>query len=296
MPYQIELGESVEKAVRRIAANQLDHALAALDDADDSFDAVVHEVRRRCKRLRAVVRLVRPSLAEFHERDAWLRDTAAPLSHARDAAVLRATHRRIVTNVGSGVDLPALAQALGIDGPGEASMADAHRAALAEVKERLELMRASVHRWRLGDHGFSAVRAGLRLAYARSRRAMNRAQSSQSPADCHRWRKRVKYHMFQMRILRELWPQAMQARETAATELGDLLGAAHDLANYRETVDAARAGCGRDRSLVALQRAATELEQEMLARSWPIGQRLFVLAPGVFVAELEAYWDAWRRS
>jgi hypothetical protein len=102
--------------------------------------------------------------------------------------------------------------------------------------------------------------------------------------------------MFQMRILRELWPQAMQARETAATELGDLLGAAHDLANYRETVDAAQAGCGCGRSLVALQRAATELEQEMLARSWPIGQRLFVLAPGVFVAELEAYWDAWRRS
>ncbi|HSG63837.1 MAG TPA: CHAD domain-containing protein, partial [Gammaproteobacteria bacterium] len=88
MSYHIESGESVENAVRRIAASQLDYALAALEAADGGFDAAVHEVRRRCKRLRAVMRLVRGSMAEFDARDQWLRDTSGLLSHTRDAAVL----------------------------------------------------------------------------------------------------------------------------------------------------------------------------------------------------------------
>ena len=54
-------GEPVGDGVRRIALGHTDRAIAALgpDFADDPDDAV-HEVRKRCKKIRAMARLVRP--------------------------------------------------------------------------------------------------------------------------------------------------------------------------------------------------------------------------------------------
>ena len=56
MAFQLEATESVRKGVKRIVAKQLDNALQEL--GAPNRDEVVHEIRKRFKRIRAVLRIL----------------------------------------------------------------------------------------------------------------------------------------------------------------------------------------------------------------------------------------------
>src|SRR6056297_195459 len=99
MGYVLERDESVEDGVRRIAREQLDDAVDDLENLidDDPADAV-HDVRKRCKKVRGLVRLVRPSLGEDTYRVAndTARDAGRHLSDLRDATALMETFELVV--------------------------------------------------------------------------------------------------------------------------------------------------------------------------------------------------------
>ncbi|WP_153558836.1 CHAD domain-containing protein [Roseimaritima sediminicola] len=77
MSYQIKREESLEQAVRRIACEQIDKAVAELDDPRLSRPQAVHQLRKRCKKLRGLLRLVRPAMEKTYAKEnACFRDTA----------------------------------------------------------------------------------------------------------------------------------------------------------------------------------------------------------------------------
>ena len=77
MAYRIRTkDDDVEQAVRRIACEQIDRALAEIDDDGLDFARKVHQVRKRCKKLRGLVRLVRPALDAYGRENAAFRDAA----------------------------------------------------------------------------------------------------------------------------------------------------------------------------------------------------------------------------
>ena len=53
---------SLSAGVRRIARGQVEEAIAELDDPALEAGDAIHQVRKRCKKLRGLVRLVRPGL------------------------------------------------------------------------------------------------------------------------------------------------------------------------------------------------------------------------------------------
>src|SRR4051794_11864935 len=89
--YKFAPDEPVEKRFRDIALSQIDAALEAIDRPDEGGRSAVHEVRRRCKKLRGLLRLVRPAFDQFGHENGAIRDAAATLSSARDAEVQRLT-------------------------------------------------------------------------------------------------------------------------------------------------------------------------------------------------------------
>ena len=95
--------ETVESAVRRIACAELDAALAAIRAAERPPGRVVHEVRRRCKALRGLIRLVRPAFPSFAAENAALRDIARQLAGVRDGAVLADTLARLAGSDGAAI-------------------------------------------------------------------------------------------------------------------------------------------------------------------------------------------------
>ena len=100
MGYRFERDETVGDAFRRIARAQSDKALdevgsAAANPADED---AIHDCRKRCKKLRGLIRLVRPALdqATYRAANEAFRDAARELSGLRDAQALLATFDSVV--------------------------------------------------------------------------------------------------------------------------------------------------------------------------------------------------------
>ena len=79
--------DSLQDGLRRIAKSQIKRALEEAAATDDLSEAV-HNVRKRCKKLRALVRLVEPGFSGDPEANRRFRDAARMLSATRDASAL----------------------------------------------------------------------------------------------------------------------------------------------------------------------------------------------------------------
>ena len=80
----------------RIAREQIDKAIAIAEDAGQAPAKRVHEARRRAKKLRALLRLVRPDFSDYAAENAFVRDAARGLSAARDTKVAEDTLDRLL--------------------------------------------------------------------------------------------------------------------------------------------------------------------------------------------------------
>lgn len=107
MAYTFELGKSVQENVRHIAETQVDKAISEIDDSDLSTSATVHQIRNRCKKVRGLIRLVRPCLATYTVENAAFRDSAASLSSVRDAEAILKTHDALIEFYADEIDRSA---------------------------------------------------------------------------------------------------------------------------------------------------------------------------------------------
>jgi len=87
MTYELDPEQPLDAEVRRIATELIDHAVAQIDGTKtapheaihhDVHHEAVHEVRKDCKKLRGLLRLVRPAVPKLYTHEnAAFRDTAA---------------------------------------------------------------------------------------------------------------------------------------------------------------------------------------------------------------------------
>src|SRR5438270_8288086 len=82
MPYRLKKKEPAAEGVKRIAAEQIDHASGQLAQDGDPEKAI-HEARKSVKKTRALLRL-----AEYDAEDKRLRNIGRALSEIRDAAAM----------------------------------------------------------------------------------------------------------------------------------------------------------------------------------------------------------------
>ena len=97
---------NLTEALRRISQDQIDRALASLTGNGDRGEAV-HDARKRLKKLRGLIRLVRPEFKDYKPKNADLRDTARLLSPLRDRTSLVETYDRITADRRPGRRTPA---------------------------------------------------------------------------------------------------------------------------------------------------------------------------------------------
>lgn len=281
----------VAGGIRRIATEQVDRAVAEIESDELDRHAKVHQVRKRCKKLRAALRLVRPAMPAYAEENAFFRDTARPLSDIRDAKVLIRTLQSLTSRLEERVERQPLVAAW------RARLDDdaAADAALATARGRLEEARRRVRSWEIDEEGFAACARGLRKTYARARHAMADALNLATPEAFHDWRKRVKYHGHHTRLLEPIWPDGIGAHRALAEDLSDLLGEEHDLSVLKVVIETApessvQPACGRNELLARIERRRGSLRRT--ARG--AGRRLLAEKPKRLLARWEAYWGAWR--
>ncbi len=297
MSFHLRFDEPFGPQVGALAEVQLTRAIEGLRMPEaDGVDHTVHDVRRRLKKVRALLRLARPAMAGgYGSANADLRDAARDLSALRDAHALIGTFDELVG--ASHVDrvdraaVEAIRRALAT----RASRAVGEEAVnirLRRAVERLEAVRERIPRWRFDDDP-ALLAAGVADTYGRGRAAFRASARSRDDARLHEWRKRAKYGWEHAGLIAAIAPSVMEPLARSLKELADALGDDHDLAVLRQTLRASPEDVG-----VAMADVITVLDAvraDLQDRSLRLGSRVYAEPPGAFARRIGRYRAAWDR-
>lgn len=268
MGNSVKRRERIRAGLRRIAGQQ---ALAireyfqpaGVHDADQEH---IHRVRTAIKKLRALLRLVRPGLPGNRyrrERDT-LRILAQMLAPLRDAEVMTRQLRKLRRQL-SPRDFSALQRIFVKE--------QHHRTALLKPAKMTASIKCrpildEIGNWPLKEFKSRNLYRGLQRAAKKLTAASRQARQSATGENLHEWRKRAKDLAFQLKLIRKRSPKSVARRAARLAELARLLGNDHDLAVFREKISGApllakRIGSLLERRRAKLQRAAFKLDRSL---------------------------------
>jgi CHAD domain-containing protein len=233
MAFRLRNGDHVAEDVRRIAEEQVAGALADLSAGDHEDPDTVHELRKRCKKVRAVLRLIRPALGHAYDvENAHFRDAARSLSPLRDAHTAIVAYDALLDHYHGEVQrrsFAAIRRGLVLAEERCKRNAADLEDRFARVRTEMEAARHRIDDWPIADLGVGTWRDGFEATYRLARKAMAAAYDDPTPERFHEWRKAVKYHGYHVHLLRPMWDDQLRARGATADALSELLGAYHDV-------------------------------------------------------------------
>jgi CHAD domain-containing protein len=297
MTFRFKRKEDFETGFRRIADEQIERALTEWKNKERAV--AVHETRKCIKRLRALLRLVRPSLTprDFRAENAFLRDIGRGMSVSRDRQVMMETILLLKSEAGPD-DIEALdvMQRRILEDRSEAAGSnelDARKTAKTIAEAGRRLARLEIQR-----SGFDIVAPGFEMTYRKGRAAMADAVSARSeqPSDradevSHEWRKYVQAHWRQLSLLSAAWPGFFQARIAFARQISEGLGKDHDLAilqNRASNLAADELGAERFAAVCGLIEA---LQARLRRQSFYDGKLLYADGPAGLSRRVRRYWE-----
>jgi CHAD domain-containing protein len=285
--------DTVQGGVRDIATELIDGAIAATKRRQDP-QRTVHNLRKTCKKLRGLIRLVRPVFADYHAENTAFREAGRGLAHLRDAAVLIQTYDSLLEAYDDQVDRAQFApirRHLTLQQKQAAGRADVARK-LKEFRERMTAARDRASQWRLSEDGFDAIEPGVAKSYKAARRAMAAASKETTAEAVHDWRKRVKDHWYHAHLLTPIWPKQMRTSRIVAKDLSELLGQHHDLEVFSaHLAEHAHADAA---SVEVLTGLARQRQQAIADEAFLMGARLLAEPTSHMTARWKSYWHTWR--
>jgi CHAD domain-containing protein len=300
MAYRLQRSESVIQGVKRIAREQLERALADIKDENLDRHEAVHQVRKRFKKIRGLIRLVRPAFEKTYQREnARLRDAARNLSAVRDAQSLIEGFDRLVSSLPddangkkpfAGIRSHLVERRTQIAGE-QADVSQELESLMKDINAALE----RVEEWELKARGFEAIAGGFEKTYERAQRAMAVAALDKASAeDFHEWRKRVKYHWYHCRLLENLWKPLMRARRDEAKHLAELLGEDHDAALLDQLLEQYTGDFPDESEVLAFREVIAKAQKRIRKEAFFVGQRMFAGKARHLSGQLGSWWSAWR--
>ena len=294
MSYRLRRSEEVAESVERIAREQLAGAIRGLPHATSL--GAVHDVRKRLKKLRAVLRLVRSGLEDkaFERENEAFRHIGQGLAALRDSDVLVQAVGNLSQVAGDDVTISRILAAA------RSGRREARRNFLANRSAATELHRAAVAaRGRIGDwakpaHADRAIVEGLRRSYARARKTFARAQRTRDSELWHEWRKRAKDFGYHLRLLENVWPAMFLSARAECQRLTDVLGELHDLAGVETLLGQQTPEPGTPRNPGRLTTAIARRKRALESRAREHASLLFEQKPKVFARHLQGSWTLWR--
>jgi CHAD domain-containing protein len=272
--FAIKPGRSFRKEIRRIVEGQLDKALRDLCRLGATADEAIHDVRKRFKRVRAVLRLVRAELGDqrYRKENDALRDAAAAFSEVRNARVLVDAVDKLRKR--GGEVPPAAFDSL--ERFLKAKQRDTHERlarnvdAMDELREAIENGRRHASDSSLPANGQRAIRRGLRSSIRSGCDALDDAEKETTAEHLHECRKQAKYFYHQVQLLDRVASPSVTEVVGQLHSLEQHLGDDHDLGMLRVEVAACIAGGlpeVTDRLLALIDEWRKELQDECLEQA-----------------------------
>jgi CHAD domain-containing protein len=272
---------SVGDGFVRMAREQGDKAIAVASDTGEPAARRVHEARRRAKKLRALLRLVRPGFRAYATENAFIRDAARRLSATRDVKV--AADTLIDLMAWTGREAPQISVTL------EPRDDEQH---LARYAADMALMIARSALWKTGKIGLGTLADGLTDTYRRGREAMQHVAVHPTDEGFHEWRKHAKYHWNQLGLIEACAADILPSAHKAVDDLGEQLGLHHDLAMLRDKLTADPTLFG-DLDSGFVHDAVARRQRELEAAIAALGRQVYAETPKALHARFSSYLHSW---
>ena len=296
LAFKLDLDKDLSRAFRRLAADEIGKTCVRLGAPPEEREAAIHGARKSLKKVRALVKLARPSLdGSYDPLNGTLRDVGRGLSGARDATALIECLDKLEAAFGKGLKKRALAGTRRV-------LTERRDAVLADAAKVGSQIEGSVER--LGKARRTARRASwpqskadLKNDYERSYRACRKAwkavREDAGGEVAHEWRKRTKALSAQIGLLRaEIGAETAALRE-ALIDLGERLGDHHDLTVLEAAIVDEPSVPAEERKLLE---GLIEAERRAIRRfALSEGERLLARKPAAFARRLRASWNGARR-
>lgn len=293
MAYRLKPGRLISQSARDIGIEQIDRVLAGFA-AKTGRAAAIHEARKATKRLRALLRLIKPGLPKgaFAESEAQIKQIARVLAGARDAQAMLDTVRKLE---GHDVAATVVPVSVAVRAHLQAKCAEAESgldgAAANRLRRQLKDARASFASLNLEPNGFEIVAATLAADYRRARRAFKHAYRSGMDEAFHDWRKYVQRHWRQLLLVAPSWPKAIRPHIALARTLSEILGDDHDLyvlaGLLKENADA----LGTHDEVEAYLSLCQTRQAELRRAAHDLGARLLAEKPSSLARRVTTYWE-----
>jgi CHAD domain-containing protein len=290
--FRLKSGQSVSSEVRRIVLKQLDLATSELKSiGDPESDEAIHDARRRVKKIRAVIRLVRPVLEKAHRAvDPDLRRVSKLLAPVADGQgvidtlnqLSRKYHKALPRKTVNAIRSDLIQREKRIDSRAKAEHV------LEKATSTLRADRQRVKRWHLAADGFRAIAPGLKASVRRARKAMVLSWMHPNAEHHHTWRRHVKNHWFHVRLLQVRCGNHLLPVQRRLEALDGVLGEYHNLVLLHEVLVS---DTTLSRNEVAQCLKVVARYQRALRRNAQVlGMRIYSEKPGRFVRRVRHLW------
>jgi CHAD domain-containing protein len=290
--FRLKHGASISAEVRRIVLRQLEVAISELHAVGDpQSDEAVHDARRRVKKIRAIIRLVRPVLDKASRVvDHDLSAVSRLLAPVADGQGVIETLDELARRYGKVLPKPTLeaARARVVRNSQRADRDASVHGVIELARGTLRSERKRIKHWRIGADGFRAIAPGLEDSYRRARRMMIVAWSRPKPSHFHSWRRCVKDHWFHVRLLEGRCGYHLVSYERRIEALDGILGEYHNVILLRDILVADRA-LSRDEAARCL-RVVARYQRLLRRHAESLGVRVFTERPRRFVRRVRRLW------
>jgi len=286
--------ESLGVGVVRVAEDLIDSIVGSGQHPKQEEGEHIHHVRTAIKRLRALLRLIRPVVGEqfFNRENARLRKAGRRLAVAREAEVARETLKTLP--VAGEPEKKAVAAALaGLESKTQPGTDIGE--ALREVKADLEQTKRNLQRLQLVNGEWEVVEAGLQDVYRQSRKRMNTALQDGGEEAFHKWRIRVKNLFYELELLEPVWPKRMDKMTSRLAKLQDKIGLDHDIAVLKVLLRKTPEAFGGTEAVGRIIRRLNGESRKLRHAAEPLGEKIFAKKPRRFLRKLSRRWSDRRR-
>jgi len=290
MGYHIEKGESLATAFGRIAAEEIDLAMAQSRRLHRG--EAVHNARKALKRLRALLRSLRVAFPKklFRAENRHIAATCRRISPLRDVHVQLRTLGKLkaaASPAGDHIRRQLLRQ--------QSSFIRRIPALRKTVRALLDVSRQSLASWPLRKTTAEDLASGLKRIYKQGREAFKTARKSPTPGHLHAWRKKTKSLGYGLEMIKNLGSGELSKMIRCSDILTEALGDDQDLFMVLRALDKEHrsnpaSDFNRLANRISLKRAKRQ------KRAFKLGEKVYGEKSGGFEKRLDRYLRHARRQ
>ena len=290
MGYHIEKGESLATAFGRIAAEEIDLAMAQSRRLHRG--EAVHNARKALKRLRALLRSLRVAFPKklFRAENRHIAATCRRISPLRDVHVQLRTLGKLkaaASPAGDHIRRQLLRQ--------QSSFIRRIPTLRKTVRALLDVSRQSLASWPLRKATAEDLASGLKRIYKQGREAFKTARKSPTPGHLHAWRKKTKSLGYGLEMIKNLGSGELFKMIRCSDILTEALGDDQDLFMVLRALDKEHrsnpaSDFNRLANRISLKRAKRQ------KRAFKLGEKVYGEKSGGFEKRLDRYLRRARKQ